>query len=369
MIKVSPDITRIKAYVPGKPIEELERELGLTDSIKLASNENPIGPARSALVAIRSQLKQIGRYPNGGGHQLKVALSDKWKVRPEQILLGNGSNEIIELLVRTFLLPGDEVVMAEPSFSLYDLMVQSAHATVIRVPLCDDKHDLKKMSEAVTPKTKLIFICNPNNPTGTIVHHEAVKTFLAALPAHVLVVFDEAYAEYATDPAFPMSTALLSDGASIMILRTFSKIYGLAGLRIGYGISHPELIDYMNRVRQPFNTSMPAQVAALAALNDEAHFARSRRINQDGKAYLTGQFDNMGITYTPSQANFVYFKIPENTPEIGAKIQKLLLEQGVIIRHFPNGALRVTVGLQKENRRFIRSLKKAFSLLNRGEFN
>ncbi len=366
MIKISPDISQIKAYVPGKPIEELERELGLSGSIKLASNENPIGPSRSALVAIRKQLKQIGRYPNGEGHQLKEALSDKWKVRPEQVLLGNGSNEIIELLVRTFLLPGDEVVMAAPSFSLYELIVQSAHGKVIRIPLCDDKHDLKNMAQAVTEKTRLIFICNPNNPTGTIVHHEAVKTFLSALPKHVLVVFDEAYAEYATDPAYPMSTTLLNDDACIMILRTFSKIYGLAGLRIGYGIGHPELIDSMNRVRQPFNTNLLAQAAALAALSDEQHFARSRRINQDGKAYLTGQFENMGIAYIPSQTNFIYFKTPENTPEIGEKIQQILLEQGVIIRHFPSGALRVTVGLQKENRRFIRSLKKALSSLNQG---
>lgn len=366
MIKVSPDISEIKPYVPGKPIEELERELGLSGSIKLASNENPIGPARSALVAIRRQLKQIGRYPNGGGHQLKEALADKWKVRPEQVLLGNGSNEIIGLLVRTFLLPGDEAVLAAPSFSLYGLMVQGAHGKVIRVPLCGDKHDLKKMSEAVTTKTKLIFICNPNNPTGTIVHHEAVKTFLSTLPEHVLVVFDEAYAEYATDPAFPISTTFLNADPSVIILRTFSKIYGLAGLRIGYGISHPELIDLMNRVRQPFNTNLPAQVAALAALEDEAHFARSRRINQDGKTYLTAQFENMSITYTPSQTNFIYFKTPGSTPETGAKIQKALLAQGVIIRHFQNGALRVTVGLQKENRRFIRSLKKVLSSLNRG---
>ncbi len=363
MIQVSSDIKEIKAYVPGKPIEELERELGLTGSIKLASNENPLGPSQSALVAIRSQLKQIGRYPNGGGHQLKQALADQWKVSSEQVLLGNGSNEIIELLVRTFLVPGDEVVMAVPSFSLYGLMVQGAQGKIVRIPLREDKHDLAKMAEAVTPKTKLIFICNPNNPTGTIVHHEVVRTFLSTLPNHVLVVFDEAYAEYVTDPAFPLSIALLNEGAPIIMLRTFSKIYGLAGLRIGYGISHPALIAHMNKVRQPFNTNLPAQAGALAALADERHFSRSRSVNQEGMAYLTRQFENMGILYTPTQANFIYFKVPENTPEIGAKIQRALLEQGVIIRHFDDGALRVSIGLQKENRRFIRALKKALLLL------
>lgn len=363
MIDVSPDIVQIKAYVPGKPIEELERELGLSGSIKLASNENPLGPPQSALVAIRSQLKQIGRYPNGGGIHLKNALADKWQVSPEQVMLGNGSNEIIELLVRTFLLPGDEVVMASPSFSLYDLMVQSVHGKIIRIPLRNDQHDLEAMTKAVTEKTKLIFICNPNNPTGTIVHHEAVKTFLSTLPNHVLVIFDEAYAEYVTDPAYPLSLTFLSEGAQIIMLRTFSKIYGLAGLRIGYGISHPELIAYMNRVRQPFNTSLPAQAGALAALTDEPHFERSLHVNQEGMLYLTRQFENMGIHYTPTQANFIYFKVSKHTPEIGAKIQRALLEQGVIIRHFPSGELRVSIGLQKENRRFIRSLKKTLSLL------
>jgi histidinol-phosphate aminotransferase len=358
MIKVHPDISGIKPYVPGKPIEALERELGISGSIKLASNENPLGASSKALAAIRHGLKKVRYYPDGAASELKEALAEKWKVTPSEVMIGNGSNEIIELLVRTFLLPGDEAIMASPSFSLYSLMVATAHAKSIQVPLKGGKVDLPAMAKAVTKKTKLVFVCNPNNPTGTIVRQGEVGRFLSRVPKRILVVFDEAYAEYASDPEFPGSVQFLREGASVMMLRTFSKLYGLAGLRVGYGISRPEVVDYLNRVRQPFNVNLPAQQAALAALSDEGHVSESLRINREGKDYLTHQFDAMGVTYLPSESNFIYFSLSDSDSKIGRDVYLALLQKGVIIRHLEGRCLRVTVGLPGENRRFIRTLKE-----------
>ena len=360
-IKVSPDIAGIIPYPPGKPMEELEREWGIQKSIKLASNENPLGPSLKATAAIRAVLKKLQRYPDGAGYYLKEALAEKWKVLPAQVMIGNGSNEIIELLVRTFILPGDEAVMARPSFSLYHLMITAGHGRSIQVPLKEGRHDLAAMAKAVTAKTKLVFVCNPNNPTGTIVRKEEIARFFSRLPKRVLVVVDEAYAEYATDPQFPQTIELLREGFPLVMLRTFSKIYGLAGLRIGYGVSRPEVVDYVNRVRQPFNTSLPAQQAALAALSDEAHVSRSLEVNREGKAYLYRQFDGMEISYLPSETNFVYFKLNGRDQTIGKKIYTALLQKGVIVRHFEGTQFRVTIGLPKENRRFIQSLKEVLS--------
>ncbi|VAX31886.1 Biosynthetic Aromatic amino acid aminotransferase beta [hydrothermal vent metagenome] len=357
MIKVSKDISQIKPYSPGKPISELERELGIMDSIKLASNENPLGPSKKALHAIRKALKEVGRYPDGAGFSLKDALASYYKVEQNQIVLGNGSNEIIELLIRTFVMPGDEVVIAHPSFSVYRLIVQAGHGKSVEVPLIEGVHDLQGMAKAITKKTKLVFVCNPNNPTGTIVGKSEVDAFLSEIPKNVLVVFDEAYAEYVTDENYPDSFSLLRKGAPIILLRTFSKIYGLAGLRIGYGISHPKIIDYLNRVRQPFNSNLPAQVGALAALSDEGHFQDSRTMNEKGKRYLSRQFDLMGLSYFPSQANFIYFYLQGKSSPTGAQIQDALLKQGVIIRHLGGSSLRVTIGRQHENKRFINALR------------
>lgn len=342
-------------------MEDLERELGITGSIKLASNENPLGPSPKAMAAIRKGLKKIQRYPDGAGYYLKEALAEKWKVDPAQVMIGNGSNEIIELLVRTFILPEDEAVMAQPSFSLYRLVITSGHGRAVQVPLKEGRHDLIGMTKAVTPKTRLIFVCNPNNPTGTIVRRGEVERFLSKIPKRILVVFDEAYAEYVTDPDFPQTIDFVREGAPVIFLRTFSKIYGLAGLRIGYGIGRPEVIDYMNRVRQPFNTNLPAQQAALAALGDEAHVSRSLKTNREGKAYLYRQFDAMGISYLPSETNFIYFSLGGADPAVGKEVYAALLRQGVIIRHLEGVHLRVTIGLPAENRRFIRSLKEVLS--------
>ncbi|HZR47171.1 MAG TPA: histidinol-phosphate transaminase, partial [Candidatus Manganitrophaceae bacterium] len=252
-----------------------------------------------------------------------------------------------------------EAVMARPSFSLYRLMITAGHGKPVEVPLREGRHDLAAMAKAVTPKTKLVFLCNPNNPTGTIVRKEEVGHFLSRIPKRVLVVVDEAYAEYATDPLFPQTIELLRDGAPLVMLRTFSKIYGLAGLRIGYGISRPEVADYVNRVRQPFNTNLPAQQAALAALSDEAHVSRSLKVNREGKAFLCRQFDAMGIAYLPSETNFIYFDL--NRDALGRKIYTALLRKGVIIRHFEGAQFRVTIGLPKENRRFVRSLEEVLA--------
>jgi len=360
MLKISADIQNIPPYLPGKPIEELEREEGIVGAIKLASNENPLGASPKATAALRNSLQGMYRYPDGGCYYLKHALSDRWKVTPGQIVIGNGSNEIIELIVRTLILPGDEAVMAHPSFSLYSIMVQAGHGKTIRVPLRDGCHDLVRMAQAVTSKTKLIFICNPNNPTGTIVRKQEVELFLNRLPHHLLVVFDEAYAEYVTDPDFPSTIDYIRKEIprkpAIMTLRTFSKIYGLAGLRVGYGLSRPDLIDSLNRVRQPFNVSFPAQQAALAALSDENHVAKSLKTNREGMNDLTRAFNRLGMTFLPSQANFVYFGM--KSAVVAKGVYMSLLEKGVIIRYFQDKFLRVTIGKPSEMSRFIQALEE-----------
>src|SRR5208283_6166929 len=297
MIKPCDYVSRIKPYIPGKPMEELERELVLKDCIKLASNENPLGPSPKALDAVREYLKTDGklhRYPDGGGYYLKNALSKKLSslgttVSSEEIILGNGSNELIDLAVRTFMGYGDEAVMAAPSFVVYSMSVQSVNGISVQVPLADFRHDLTKMAEAITGKTKLVFIANPNNPTGTINRRDEFEAFMNRVPAGVLVVVDEAYYEYVTDAAYPDTFKQLSSNKDIFILRTFSKAYGLAGFRIGYGIAKKELLAEMNKIRLPFNTTSLSQVAARYALDDTGHFEKSIRINEEGKRLLYGE--------------------------------------------------------------------------------
>jgi len=352
-IRISPDIAGITPYSPGKPIEELERELGLTGSIKLASNENPLGPSPKALAVLAEAESALHRYPDGGGHVLRRALAERFKVSPDQIILGNGSDEIITLLTKVFLESGDEAVMADPSFMVYKIDATAAHGTVVQVPLRNDRHDLPAMAQAVTAKTRLIFVCNPNNPTGTYVTASDVATFMQAIPPDVIVVFDEAYYEYVTASDYPNSLALLKSGRNVVLLRTFSKIYGLAGLRIGYGVTTPEIVAYLNRIRPPFNTNSLAQKAALAALSDEAHVCESRRINRDGMASLTERLTAMGLRVVPSQANFLYFDAQQD----GKAVFDALLRKGVIVRHLGGTCLRVTIGLPHENDRFMASLQ------------
>jgi histidinol-phosphate aminotransferase len=356
-LRISQDIASLTPYSPGKPIEELERELGIQKAIKLASNENPLGPSRKALEAIHRELTGLHRYPEGSGVQLREALADRFKITPEGIVLGNGSNEIIELLVRSFMQPGDEAIMADLTFVVYQMIVKAAHGRPVAVPLRNGCHDLKQMAGRLTEKTRLIFICNPNNPTGTFVAQKAVDEFLRQIPEEVITVFDEAYYEYVTDRSFPGSLRYLEQGKNVAILRTFSKIYGLAGLRMGYGLTTEEIAGILNRVRQPFNTNRLAQMAALASLRDDEHVQQSLRVNETGKAVLCHAFQEMGLQYLPTQTNFIYVNVGRS----GQEVYSMLLREGVIVRHIEGQYIRVTIGLADENARFIEALKRVLA--------
>jgi len=354
MITVSDNIKTINPYVPGKPLEELERELGITGSIKLASNENPLGPSPKAIAAIKKALEGLNRYPDGSGYYLSQALAKKYGVDLSQIMLGNGSNELIELAVRTFVLPGDEVVSADPSFVVYKMITQAAGGTNIIVPLKDDRHDLDAMAERITPKTKLVFIANPNNPTGTMNTSVEMDRFMNRVPDHVIVAIDEAYCEYVTHADYPDSLDYLRDGKNMLVLRTFSKIYGLAGLRIGYGITKPEFAELMNKVRQPFNTNSLGQAGALAALADRKHVEKSIAINNEGKQFLYQSFNRLGISFIKTETNFIMFETRFSSQELYA----LLLKTGVIVRSMSGNRIRVSIGLPEENKRFVDELEK-----------
>ena len=344
-------ITVIQPYVPGKPIEELERELGVSNSIKLASNENPLGPSPEALKAIRDSFSDLNRYPDGAGYYLKNALSEMLSISPDELILGNGSNELLDIVARTYLQAGDEAVMASPSFVVYGMAVQSVGGRSLQVPLKDYRHDLEAMADAITPRTKMVFIANPNNPTGTINTKDEFDTLLEKITDDMLVVVDEAYYEYVSAPDYADSMKHFRAGRNILILRTFSKIYGLAGLRIGYGIARKEILTDMNRLREPFNTNSLAQRAALAALNDKAHVTNSRKTNDKGREYLYQQLTALGISYVPTEANFIYIPISDSIA-----VNNSLMKKGVIIRPMGPKAIRVTIGLPEENKRFIEAL-------------
>jgi histidinol-phosphate aminotransferase len=363
MIKPPPYISNIKPYVPGKPVAELERELGIKDSIKLASNENPLGPSPMALKAISDALSAsnrsngLNRYPDGSGYYLKKALSEKLSVSEEEIVLGNGSNELIDIAVRTFLQPHDEAVMARPSFVVYPMSVQATGGRALEIPLINYVHDLDAMAAAVSSGTKIIFIANPNNPTGTINKRQEFDRLMEQLPEGILVVVDEAYCEYVTDRDYADSMRYFREGRDILVLRTFSKIYGLAGLRIGYGIARKGIIEEMNKLRPPFNTNSIAQEAALWALRDEDHIRSAREINEKGKMYLYKELDSLGLKYIPTEANFIYIPLERDSNIL----YNSLLKQGIIVRPMGPRGIRLTIGLPEENRRFIDALKKALS--------
>ena len=361
-LHVHPDIAALSPYVPGKPIEELQRELGLRRVIKLASNENALGPSPKALAVINEQAATLHRYPDGGGFRLREALADRWKVNAKQIILGNGSDEILGLLARTFLSPGDEAIMADQTFVIYRMEVTAAHGKPVTVPLKQWRHDLASMADAVTERTRLLFLCNPNNPTGTMVSADEVAKLLARIPEHVIVVFDEAYFEYVRSSEFPDSMAYVRQGRNVIVLRTFSKIYGLAGLRIGYGVTTAEIANYLERVRPPFNANSIAQHAALAALGDDEHVARSRGVNQAGMEQMIEGFRALGLQPVPSEANFVYVDVGRD----GRQVFDALLRQGVIIRHIDGRMLRVTIGQREENLEFLAALARVTRELSKG---
>jgi histidinol-phosphate aminotransferase len=353
-LKIHPDIAALSPYVPGKPIEELQRELGLARVIKLASNENPLGPSPKALAALNGGNETLHRYPDGGAFRLREALADRWKVNLEQIILGNGSDEILGLLARTFLAPGDEAVMADQTFVIYKMEVTAAHGKPVIVPLTQWRHDLPAMAGAITDRTRLLFLCNPNNPSGTIVSAAEVEQLLARVPAHVVVVFDEAYFEYVRSQQFPDSMAYVKQGRNVIVLRTFSKIYGLAGLRIGYGVATAEITNLLNRVRPPFNANSLAQRAALAALGDDDHVARSRTVNAAGMEQVVKGLAALGLAPIPSEANFVYVDVRRD----GRTVFDAMLREGIIVRHIEGPMVRVTIGVEEENREFLAALKR-----------
>jgi histidinol-phosphate aminotransferase len=344
-------------YEPGKPIEEVEREYGISGSLKLASNENPLGPSPRALAVLRERLPELHLYPDGDCFYLKRALAQKLGVQPDRLIFGNGSNEIIELAARTFMRPGDEAVMAEQAFVVYELIVQAVGGKRKTVPLKNFTHDLAAIADAVTPQTRLVFLANPNNPTGTIYRRREWQAFLEGISPDVLVIVDEAYFEYVEEADYPNSLDYHARHPAILTLRTFSKLYGLAGLRIGYGIGAKSVIALMQGVRQPFNVNAPAQWAALAALDDTEHVQRSLGVNQQGVKYLQTEFARLGLSYVPSQANFILVRVG-NGPEVFQR----LLQQGVIVRpmvgyKFPEH-VRVTVGTMAQNQKLIGALER-----------
>lgn len=353
-------IRTLTPYPPGKPIEEVERELGISGSIKLASNENPLGPSPKAMAAVADALRAVHLYPDGSAFYLRRRLADRHGVSPDDILVGNGSNEIIELIVRTFLRPRDEAVMADQAFVIYRMVVQAVAATPRVIPLRNFTHDLEAMAEAVTPRTRLIFLANPNNPTGTIFRRTAWEAFLRGLPPRqLLVVADDAYADYVEDPEYPDTIALRGDGnVPVVTLRTFSKLYGLAGLRIGYAVAPAPVIEAMQRIRQPFNVNALALVGALAALEDVEHVQRTLAVNREGMRVLTEAFRRLELPFVPSAANFILVRVGQ-----GLAVYEALLRQGVIVRPMDGYGLpeylRVTIGLPEENARFIEALETA----------
>jgi histidinol-phosphate aminotransferase len=350
-------VRKIAPYLPGKPIGELAREFGLAehDIVKLASNENPRGPGPAVRAAIATALDDVSRYPDGNGFELKTALAARHRVAAEQIVLGNGSNDVLELVTQAFLRPGDYAVYSRHAFAVYPLATQARGATGIEVAAQKFGHDLPAIRAAITPGTRVVFIANPNNPTGTWLPPATIEAFLDGVSDDVIIVLDEAYHEYLEPAQQTASAEWIGRHANLVVTRTFSKAYGLAALRVGYGIMHPKVADMLNRVRQPFNVNGLAQAAAVAALGDTVYVDESRRLNRKGMTELEQGFAAMGLTWLPSHANFILVKVGD-----AGRVYQRLLQQGVIVRPVANYALpewlRVTIGLPAENRRFLDAL-------------
>jgi len=353
--QANPQLRGLAVYEPGKPIEETARELRVdpTAIIKLASNENPLGPSPKAIRAMRAVLENAQLYPDGGGFYLRSALAARLGFARENIILGNGSNEVIEFLGHAFLNPGDDVIVSEHAFIAYKLIATLFGARAIETPSPDYEHDLEAMLEAITPKTRIIFIANPNNPTGTLISQAKIDKFISRLPENIVTVFDEAYFEFLENP--PDTLQYIRDGRDIVVLRTFSKIHGLASLRVGYGIARRELIEVLQKTRQPFNVNQIAQVGALAALADEAHQRKTKRVADQGRVYLEEQFAGMKLRFVPGAANFVMVNVGD-----GAAVFKKLLAKKIIVRPLKGYNLpewvRITVGTMEQNKKCIAAL-------------
>jgi histidinol-phosphate aminotransferase len=364
--RAHPGVSALKPYEPGKAIEELQREFGISEAVKLASNENPLGPSPLAIEAMQQELSELARYPDGAGFNLKEKLASKQGVTMSQITLGNGSNDVLELIARSFVREGGEVIFSEHAFAVYYLATQAVGGKSVVVPAKDWGHDLDAMRAAVSDNTRVIFIANPNNPTGTWLDGTSLEGFIAALPEYVLVVIDEAYFEYASDAGmgainYPDASSWLKKYPNLVVTRTFSKAYGLAGLRIGYALSHESVADLLNRVRQPFNVNSLALVAASKVLDDNKHLDESLENNCAGYAQLTSGFTKLGLEYIPSVGNFVCVDVGKNA----SVIYDALLREGVIVRPIANYGmprhLRITIGLPNENERLLNALKMVLS--------
>ena len=355
---VNKNILGVKVYQPGKPIAEVKRELGLKEVIKLASNESPFGPSPKVLKAISREAKSLNRYPDGGCFLLRRALAKRLGVKEDQLIFGNGSDEVIVMAIRAFVSPGDEVIVATPSFLVYEIAAKTAGAVVRAVPLNDLYYDLDGMRKAVTEKTKIVFIGNPDNPSGTYVSDNDLKAFLNSLPTQVLVFIDEAYYEFVKDKDYPDSIELLKTHQNIIVTRTFSKMYGLAGLRVGYGISTTETIDYLNRVREPFNINSLAQVAAVACLEDQAYYQKIARFIRKEKLSLYKGLGKLRLDYKKSATNFILVDVKEDSTQVANR----LLKKGVIIRDMNfwgmKNVIRITVGTKQENQKLLKVLKE-----------
>lgn len=358
----APGVRALTPYQPGKPESELRREFGLSDIVKLASNENPLGPSPQAIAAAQTALTELARYPDGNGFELKTALAAKLAIAPDRLTLGNGSNDILELIGRAFLTPADEAVFSQHAFAVYPLVVRAVGATArVAAALPADHrmpygHDLSAFRQLINDRTRVVFIANPNNPTGTWLPVAELQAFLADLPEQVLAVVDEAYVEYADAPDYASALNWVDRYPNLLVARTFSKAYGLAGLRVGYGVSHPQVAELLNRVRQPFNVNSVALAAATAALGDEAHLAAGAELNRRGLQQLRDALARMNLTALPTAANFLCIHVGRP----GREVFNALLPKGVIVRPVDNYGLpdyiRVTVGTENENQRFIDAL-------------
>lgn len=356
-LRPRPAVERLKPYSPGKPIEEARREYGRDTFIKLASNENPLGPSPRAVEAMQSALAALNLYPDGAAFSLKQALSQYWDLPTASIAVGNGSDELIHYLGVAYLQSGDNIVQGDPSFVRYESAALLNDSYCVKVPLTNLTHDVDAIGDAVNDRTRIVFVTNPNNPTGTMNTKDEVERLMDRLPSYVLLVLDEAYAEYVSDPRYPSSIKYVKDGRNVIVLRTFSKIYGIAGLRVGYGLARPDIIQAIEQVREPFNVNSLAQVGALAALSDAEHVQRSKSVNDQGKVTLCAAFDRLGLPYAPTHGNFIFV----DTKKDCRAVYEGLIRRGVIVRTgdifgFPT-YIRVTIGTPEENATFLRELE------------
>jgi len=356
---IRPNIGNIKPYSPGKPVEEVERELRITNVIKLASNENPLGPSPKAIEALNKHIKDMHLYPDKACFELIRLIAERLDFSPENIVIGNGSDELMLLIALAYITAGDEVVISLNTFSTYEMVSRLMEASIIRVNLNNYKYDLEAMAKASGPKTKLIFVCNPNNPTGTINTQKELDALIARVSPETIIVVDEAYREYVESREYPESLSYVRNKKNVVVLRTFSKIYGLAGLRVGYAVTRPEIAKYLNLVRLPFSVNRLAQIAAVAAIADNHHIEASRKNNAEGKELLYAELGKLGLSYVKTEANFIFINLNDDADLIFME----LMRRGVIVRPLTSfgmpGSIRVSIGNQEQNKKFIRVLTEA----------